>query len=114
MKRVLIASIVFLGLLTLTACSTTDTIEITTIEEELNVALVDRPRPLRLNDVNFRVVSAANLEEFVREYENGNDQAWFMITPRSYENLALNLAELRRYIRQQENILIYYESFAEN
>jgi hypothetical protein len=26
-----------------------------------------------------------------------------------YENLALNIAELRRYINQQKNIIIYYE-----
>jgi len=26
-----------------------------------------------------------------------------------YENLALNISELRRYINQQKNIIIYYE-----
>jgi len=28
---------------------------------------------------------------------------------RDYENLALNIAELRRYINQQTNIIVYYE-----
>jgi hypothetical protein len=28
---------------------------------------------------------------------------------RDYENLALNVAELRRYINQQTNIIVYYE-----
>ena len=27
----------------------------------------------------------------------------------SYENLALDMAELRRYIEQQKEIIIYYE-----
>jgi len=28
---------------------------------------------------------------------------------KDYENLALNIAELRRYINQQKQIIIYYE-----
>tara|TARA_R110000772_G_scaffold9633_2_gene31606 strand:+ start:2508 stop:2636 length:129 start_codon:yes stop_codon:yes gene_type:complete len=28
---------------------------------------------------------------------------------RDYENLALNVAELRRYINQQTEIIVYYE-----
>jgi hypothetical protein len=28
---------------------------------------------------------------------------------RDYENLALNMAEINRYIGQQKNIIIYYE-----
>jgi len=28
---------------------------------------------------------------------------------RDYENLALNVAELRRYINQQTQVIIYYE-----
>jgi len=28
---------------------------------------------------------------------------------RDYENLALNIAELRRYLNQQNQVIIYYE-----
>jgi len=28
---------------------------------------------------------------------------------KDYENLALNVSELRRYINQQKNIIVYYE-----
>jgi len=28
---------------------------------------------------------------------------------KDYENLALNIAELRRYINQQKQIIVYYE-----
>ena len=30
------------------------------------------------------------------------------MTPQDYENMAFNLQELRRYIRQQKEIIIYY------
>jgi hypothetical protein len=85
-------------------------IQITTVEETLSISRVDRPRPLILNDVAFRVISASNLESFVNEYSDGRDQSWFMITPKGYEALSLNMAELRRYIEAQNQIIVYYES----
>ena len=87
-------------------------IQISTVEESLTISKVDRPRPLNLNDVNFRVISAANLEAFVNEYSGGKDQSWFMITPKGYEALAINMTELRRYIESQNQIIVYYESIA--
>lgn len=98
-------------LVSLVACSTPPReIEIQTVQERLQISQPDRPRPLRLNDISFRVVSASNLEEFVQEYANGQDRAWYLISPRDYEALALNIEELRRYIRQQQEIIVYYEN----
>ena len=31
-----------------------------------------------------------------------------LMAPQDYENMAFNLQELRRYIRQQKEIIIYY------
>tara|TARA_B100000085_G_scaffold38690_1_gene31814 strand:- start:1460 stop:1585 length:126 start_codon:yes stop_codon:yes gene_type:complete len=33
----------------------------------------------------------------------------FTITPKGYENLALGIAELRRYVKDQQAIIAYYE-----
>lgn len=30
------------------------------------------------------------------------------MTPQSYENMAYNLQEIRRYVRQQKEIILYY------
>lgn len=56
------------------------------------------------------MVSAENYDEFVKEFEakNGAD-AYIAISVKDYENLALNFAELRRYIEQQKEIILYYE-----
>jgi hypothetical protein len=56
------------------------------------------------------VVSKENYEEFVTEFEkkNGGD-AYIAISVKDYENLSLNFAELRRYIEQQKQIILYYE-----
>lgn len=56
------------------------------------------------------VVSKENYDDFVKEFEskNGGD-AYIALSVKDYENLALNFAELRRYIEQQKQIILYYE-----
>ena len=34
---------------------------------------------------------------------------FYAISVRSYENLALNMADIKRYIEQQSEIIVYYE-----
>jgi len=74
------------------------------------VPIVARPKAVQLNDVKIYVVSKENYEEFVKEFEakNGAD-AYIAISVKDYENLSLNFAELRRYIEQQKQIIVYYE-----
>lgn len=71
---------------------------------------VARPKPINLTDTRLYVVNAGNLEEFLAEFEdvNGN-RAFIAFSVKDYENLSLNIAELRRYIQQQNEIIIYYE-----
>ena len=56
------------------------------------------------------MVSKKNYKEFIKEYQkkNGAD-SYIAISVKDYENLSLNFAELRRYIEQQKQIIIYYE-----
>lgn len=75
------------------------------------VPVIAHPKPVRLNDVKIYVVSPEeNYEEFIKEFEskNGGD-AYIAISVKDYENLSLNFAELRRYIEQQKQIILYYE-----
>jgi len=75
------------------------------------VPIVAQPKAVQLNDVKIYVVSKDNYEEFVKEFEakNGAD-AYIAISVKDYENLSLNFAELRRYIEQQKQIIVYYEN----
>lgn len=75
------------------------------------VPIVAMPKPVQLNDVKIYVVSKENYDEFVKEFEakNGAD-AYIAISVKDYENLSLNFAELRRYIEQQKQIIVYYEN----
>jgi len=71
---------------------------------------VERPKPVQLVDTRIHVVNKDNLEEFIKEFQELNgDLAFVALSIRDYENLALNIGELRRYINQQTNIIVYYE-----
>jgi len=77
---------------------------------ERSIPTVPHPKGVQLNDVKIYVVSKENYDEFVTEFEkkNGAD-AYIAISVKDYENLSLNFAELRRYIEQQKQIILYYE-----
>ena len=74
------------------------------------VPVVARPKQVQLNDVKIYVVNKKNYTEFIKEYEakNGAD-SYIALSVKDYENLALNFAELRRFIEQQKQIIVYYE-----
>lgn len=74
------------------------------------VPLVAQPKPVQMNRVKIYVVNKDNYEEFVKEFEAKNGEtAYIAISVKDYENLSLNFAELRRYIEQQKEIIVYYE-----
>lgn len=77
---------------------------------EKNIAVAERPKPLQLTDMYFYVVTEDNYEEFKTKFLDKNiDLVYYAISVKDYENLALNISELKRYIDQQKQIIIYYE-----
>ena len=86
------------------------TIEIKTVEVDRVIPTQNRPRPMKMNDIYFYVVTEQNFEEFKKRFikENG-DLVGYVLSVRDYEGLALNMAELKRYLLQQKEIIIYYE-----
>jgi len=74
------------------------------------IPLQPRPKPLNLHRVRFHAVTPENLDEFLVEYEKINgDVVFFAISVPDYENLSLNVAEMKRFINQQKSLIIYYE-----
>ena len=87
--------------------------EIVTVTKlvERNIPTVPHPKSVQMNDVKIYVVSPEeNFEDFKKEFEakNGAD-SYVAISIKDYENLGKNFAELRRYIEQQKQIILYYE-----
>lgn len=70
-----------------------------------------RPKPLQLNDTRVFVVTEENYDEFVEEFTDlYGEFAFVALSMKDYENLALNIADIKRYLQQQNEIIIYYEN----
>jgi PHD/YefM family antitoxin component YafN of YafNO toxin-antitoxin module len=57
------------------------------------------------------VVTEENFTEFKKKFqkENGEPLVAYVISVKDYETLAIDMAEIKRYIEQQKQIIIYYE-----
>ena len=70
-----------------------------------------RPKPVTMGDVKFEVVTEENLEEFIEDFRKDYGEVVFIAMPvRDYERLAINIQDIRRFINQQNQILVYYET----
>ena len=74
------------------------------------IEIKERPKGVKMLPVKFYVVTEKNYEEFIERFKKDNGEfVFYAMSVPSYENLALDMAELRRYIEQQKEIIIYYE-----
>ena len=108
-----VSSLLLLSLI-ISSCSSWNplkTIEVKTVEVERNVPLQNRPRQLDLSDIHWYVVTEENFAEVKKRFlkENGDPLVAYVISVKDYETLAIDMEEIKRYIDQQKQIIIYYE-----
>lgn len=90
-----------LGLLA--ACSSPTTL-VPVIENRPHVA-IPVAQPLTLNSVNFKVITAENYQSFVDDIKN-KKIVLFALDATNYQNLTLNLVEIKRYLDEQNSIIV--------
>ena len=77
---------------------------------ERNIPIQQKPTPVEMPNVEWYVVNSDNVDEFLERIKNDVGEVVFIaVTPKGYENLSLGIAELRRFILQQREIIVYYE-----
>lgn len=85
-------------------------VEIKTVEVERKIPVQNRPRSIKLNSIYFYVVTENNFKEFKDKFVKENGEfVGYILSVRDYETLALNMAEIKRYLQQQKEIIVYYE-----
>ena len=85
-------------------------IVVQTVEVQKVIPVQPQPKPIDMTDVKFYVVTEENYEEFKEKFmKTNNDFVFYVVSVHDYENLALNMSELFRYIKQQKEIVVYYE-----
>ena len=115
LKEYLKVSSLLLLILVLSSCSSwpkLTQIEVQTVEVERNIPTQNRPQPITMNKgMKWWVVTEENFKEFKEalQKENGDPLVAYVISVKDYETLALNMAEIKRYIEQQKSIIVYYE-----
>jgi len=78
--------------------------------QKQNIPIQERPKAVQFPPVDWFVVTEENLEQKLEEINSKTGNVvLFAITPKGYENLALGIAELRRYVKDQQAIIGYYE-----
>ena len=86
--------------------------QIITVTEKVPLRIFQPPLPqqIELLDVNFFVITEENLDDQIKAIEKLLDGNFvvFALTPDGYEKMAENFQEVRRYVRQQKEIIIYY------
>jgi hypothetical protein len=106
LKKTLLVS----SLLLLTACASDEKIIVQTEIIQTEIPTQARPKGVSLSNVRFYVVTKENLNDFLKNFEKENDDTvFYAMSVKDYEKMALNIADLRRYINQQDKLILYYE-----
>ena len=67
------------------------------------------PREIDLKDPYWYVVSDKNIDEFLVQIEKDQDQVVFVaMSIPDYELMAYNMQELKRYINELKEVVVYY------
>ena len=70
------------------------------------------PREINLKEPYWYVVSNKNIDEFLKKMEktNGGQVVFFAMSVDDYEVMSGNMQELRRYIRELKEVVVYYRT----
>jgi hypothetical protein len=85
-------------------------VEIVTITEPAPMFHPTLPEAVNPAEIEWIVLNPSVMREYIENYDaqRAPAVAYYSLTNQAYENLANNLADIRRYIRQTLNIIQYY------
>lgn len=103
----------FTTVLLLCACTTTKTNFVPTVITTPTFKPAD-PRAVTMLEFKWQVLETKRLQALLDQAKkDGNsDLVVFALSPKDYQNLSLDMAELARYIQQQKALLTYYKTQA--
>ena len=106
-------SLVILGLsLLLSSCARPSEPKVVTETKIVKptIAIATKPRPIELYNAEVKVITEDNIDEVISGMKASS--GYFVIyglDPQSFKNLATSFEEIKRYIQQQNEIILYYE-----
>ena len=97
----------------LSACGTRERpIEISTTPVEKPTLTLPQPDQIITRPVEWIIINRGNYEEvFAKLEKEGGNVVLFGLTDKGYENLSLNINDIRTFIQQQRAIIVAYENY---
>lgn len=96
----------------LSSCSWKPEKEIVTVDRIVKptIAIAQKPRPVDFGELKVKVITESNVQEVIDEMKTNQGQFLvYALDPLTFKNLAIGIEEIKRYIQQQKDIIVYYE-----
>ena len=121
-------SVIALAILTLSGCSLLQQpprqVEVISKPVQIDIVQPPMPRPLNLKEPKWYVVSDRKIPKEERTYmdkfeadikkKHGGDLVFVAMTVADYELMAYNTQEIKRYISQLGEVIVYYREVTTN
>tara|TARA_R110000765_G_scaffold320175_1_gene412195 strand:+ start:15 stop:428 length:414 start_codon:yes stop_codon:yes gene_type:complete len=106
--------ILLISLTLISGCSSVKDLQIFTKEIERTPLNLDAPKPLTMDKLNWIVITEENYKEVFDKLKKHNKSVvLFGLTDDGYETLAVNFAQVRKYIILNQNVLKKYKDYYE-
>ena len=111
-------NILLLGLLAvfLSSCSeSVQEIQVTTIEVSKTPLNLPNPDPLKLQDVEWIIITKDNAMEIFEKLKTaGGEYALFAVEDTGYEKIQVNYTDIRNKLAEQKQLLLAYKEYYES
>jgi len=90
----------------------TKPVEVVTVIQPAAVYHPVLPNSIATLPVEWTVLTPETMQEYLNDLNEGNapTNAFYGLSTKGYENLSTTMSEIKRYIRQLQNIVQYYKS----
>lgn len=87
-------------------------VEIRTVEVQIPITHPTLPRAIQLKDPQWHVVSDKNIDTFLEDIKKRHEGqlVFIAMSVGDYELMSYNMQEIRRYINQLKEVVVYYQT----
>ena len=114
MKKIILSFFV----IALTGCTSfplmqSKPVEVVTIAEPMPMYHPPLPMEVQLVDIDWEILTPEIMQEYLNQIDKGNapTNVYYGVSPVGYETLSVNMAEVKRYIRDTLSIIEFYREY---
>jgi hypothetical protein len=85
-------------------------VEVRTITAQGPKPILPPTDQLDMREVKWVIITPKNIDSIFSEFRSGDSKVFFALTADGYENVSLNLSDIRAFVEQQQRIIAVYEA----